>query len=337
MRHIDNTPIPDELTQRGAHVQIFHAAKLLHPYRIWRLIRFLEQQSIDVIQTHLTYANLLGALTGRLAQCPIVATLHNTVSAQGVHKPMRYQLETWALRYASHHVVAVGQSVAQAHRNRVGQTPISVVPNAAHPPPMLSAQERIAIRTRLMGDASRTLLISAGSLTLQKGFADLLEAFALLRKAHPSAVLAIAGGGKLRDDLDTRIRQLQLEGHALLLGPRHDVPALLAASDVYVGSSHWEGLPVSILEAMAAGLPIVATGVGEIPHVVPTDSGILVPPQQPEALAQALAALCLDAPRRQVYGAAAKTHVARHYDANIWVNRLLAIYKEAQSSAGLHR
>ena len=314
----------------------FHATKLLHPYRIWQLIRFLQQQSMDVIQTHLSSANILGILTGRLAKRPVVATLHNMINAQDTRHSMRHQLETWALRYGAHHTVAVGHNVAQAHQNRVGPTPISVVPNAITSPPPLPSHERAAIRTRLMDDASRILLISVGSLTSQKGFADLLDAFALLRQTHPTAVLAIAGGGRLLDSLDTRIRQLQLEGHARLLGPRYDVPALLAASDVYVSSSHWEGLPISILEAMAAGLPIVATSVGDIPRLVPTDSGILVPPKQPEALAQALRPLCDDAPRRHIYGAAGRAHVTQHYDANIWVTRLTAVYKEAQASAGLN-
>ncbi|WP_089718440.1 glycosyltransferase [Candidatus Entotheonella palauensis] len=330
LRHAAHTPIPDELRQQGAHVRIFHATKLLHPPRMWQLIRFLQQQSIDVIQTHLTSANIIGTLTGRLAKRPVVTTLHNTTAAQ---HPMRHQLETWALRYGAHQIVAVGQNVAQTHQHRAGPTPMSVVPNAVHSPPPFPDHERDAIRARLMGDTSQILLISVGSLTPQKGFTDLLEAFALLRQTHPAAVLAIAGDGNLRDHLNTRVHQLQLEDHVRLLGPRHDVPALLAASDVYVSSSHWEGLPVSILEAMATGLPIVATHVGDIPHLVPADSGILVPPKQPEALAQALSPLCDDASRRHTYGAAGRAHVAQHYDANRWVNQLITVYKEAQASA----
>ncbi len=88
---------------------------------------------------------------------------------------------------------------------------------------------------------------------------------------------------------------------------------------------------------MAAGLPIVATNVGDLPHLISTDSGILVSPQQPHALSQALMTLCDDAPRRRACGAAAKAHVMQHYDAGIWVKRLIAVYKDAQASAGLRR
>lgn len=306
LRHIANTPIPDELMQLGARVRIFHANKLLHPYRLWQLISFLRKRSIDVLQTHLSSANILGSLAGRLTKRPVVATLHNIITAQNSRPPMRHQLETWALRYGAHHIVAVGQNVAEAHQSRVGHTPISVVANAVGPPPPLSLPERTAIRTRLIGDTDRTLLISVGSLTPQKGFTDLLDAFALLRQSHPAVVLVIAGGGHLRDHLNTRTRQLQLQEHVFLLGPRHDVPALLAASDIYVSSSHWEGLPTSILEAMAAGLPIVATRVGDISCLVPANSGILVPPKQPTVLAQALNALCDDTRCQHTYGVAAK-------------------------------
>ncbi len=195
LRHVANTPISDELEQLGVRVRIFDAPKLLHPCRFWQLIGFLQRQSIDVLQTHLSSANILGPLAGRLAKRPVVATLHNIITNQHMHHPMRHHLETWSLRYGAHHIVAVGHNVAEAHQHRRGQTPMSVVANAVHHPPPLPDGECDALRMRLMGDASRILLISVGSLTPQKGFADLLDAFALLHQTHPAAVLAIAGGG----------------------------------------------------------------------------------------------------------------------------------------------
>ena len=87
----------------------------------------------------------------------------------------------------------------------------------------------------------------------------------------------------MHEQLNEQIKKAGLSGHATLLGIRNDVPKLLAASDIYINSSYWEGLPVSVLEAMAAGLPVIATGVGDTPRVVVPGAGILVEPNSPDS------------------------------------------------------
>ena len=109
---------------------------------------------------------------------------------------------------------------------------------------------------------------------------------------------------------------------------RNDVQRLLAASDIFVNASHREGLPVAVLEAMAAGLPVVATNVGELPLVIVKGTGIVVPPKQPDAMAQAVCALLENPEQRRAYGLAAQAHVTRHYSLTHWIEQHLVLYND---------
>jgi glycosyltransferase involved in cell wall biosynthesis len=324
-----------ELKAAEAGVIAFPAASLFDPVRIWKITRWLQREGAEVVYTHLTYANIIGVLAGRLAGLPVLATLHNEREDPRYYNPIRYRLETWALRSGAQRVIAVGQLIARAHRARLQTRRIDVVPNAVPMTTAISPAERDALRTEVAGDPARPLLISVGRLSPQKGFHDLLQALASVRQVHPSVKLAIVGSGRLKGDLAAAISDLQLEDAVTLLGERRDVPQLLFAADMYVSASHWEGLPLAILEAMAAGLPIVATSVGEIPKVVIEGTGLLLPARDPRALAAGVTAL-LDNPSQMLaLGWAAQSHVARYYSPTAWADRLLALCPVEGRSGGL--
>jgi glycosyltransferase involved in cell wall biosynthesis len=140
--------------------------------------------------------------------------------------------------------------------------------------------------------------------------------------------LVIAGVGKLFEKAKSQISELQLEHEVNCLGVRTDVPQLLAASDIYVISSHWEGLPMALLEAMMAGLPTVATAVGDIPKVVTPETGIIVPPHDPACLAEALSDLVSTPEKARVMGTAARTRAMQEYSLDTWIKRLTYLYEE---------
>jgi len=330
-----STFIPGDLQSLGVDVTFYpsNGGGVLNPKRIWRIARFLRREGFDVVHTHLTYANIIGALAGRLAGIPVVTTLHNSRLDKRGRYIIRQTLETWVLRYLAHRVMAVGDATAQAHQKRLRGKHIEVIPNAITAIPSISQAERSAVRTEIVNDPSRPLLLSVGRINLQKGYSDLLTAFAHLRQKHPNAALAIAGRGGLHDELTAQIKTLGLEGHAMLLGPRDDVPRLLAASDIFVSSSLWEGLPIAILEAMAAGLPIVATNVSDVPRVVVDGTGLLVPPQEPTQLSEAVCSLLDDPALRQSFGTAARTHITHHHSAAKWIKEILTMYESVQKNS----
>ena len=328
LKRLPDSPVEAELRSQQAQVVYFPAAGLLAPGRIWRIARFLRRERFDLLHTHLTYANILGVLTGALAGLPVIATLHSVSQEARHHHAGRDRLEAWALRFGARRVLAVGHSVAQAHQGRLGGKPIQVVPNAVPAPASLLPAERLALRQSLTNDPQRPLLIAVGRLAAPKGYTDLLQALNLVRAAHPEAALVIAGDGPLRTELQAQSEALGLSGSVTLLGARSDVPQLLAASDLFVSASHWEGLPLALLEAMMAGLPVVVTAVGENPLVLAQGAGRLVPPQQPVQLAAAILDLLNHPEERLRLGQQAHQHAASQYHTRPWFDRLLSLYQE---------
>lgn len=334
LRHDPGFVVADDLRAFGVDVHFVSSRSLLDPVPVAKIARLLRHGEYDVLHTHLTYANILGPLIGRLARLPVVSTLHN---AEPDKLRGRDPLEAWALRYGANRIVAVGDIVAHANRQRLRGRQVEVVANAVPSMPRLSNAEREAVRAEFVDDATTTILLAVGRLTQQKGYDDLLTAFSIVHASHPRAILLIAGTGSEHDALASQIEELGLERFAKLLGPRSDIPRLLAASDIFVSSSRWEGLPVAVLEAMAAGLPVVATAVGDILTVLDSSTGILVPAQEPTRLAEALRSL-LDSPdlQRQL-GDAARSRAVECFGVDGWMRRLIALYADIRNTPAPER
>lgn len=324
---VDRT-IACELKYLGVEVIEFPAGKVIDPLRVKALAAVLNSRRVNVIQTHLTSANITGCLAGWMAGIPTVATLHSAGVDRKLVPIHRRFLESAVLRTAASRVVAVGRMVAEANRKRMLGKQIDVIHNAVPPLPALSDEERRQIRKTLTGDALVPLFISVGRLSLPKAYPDLLMAFQLVHRSRPDAVLLIAGDGMLKQKLQEQIEQLGLKQNVFILGLRDDVPRLLAASDVYVSSSHWEGLPVAVLEAMSAGLPVIATAVGDLPEVVSETIGVLVPPSRPADLAQEMIGMLENPDRRRRMGDDARRHAVHYYSPDRWVSRWFQLYSE---------
>jgi glycosyltransferase involved in cell wall biosynthesis len=327
-----DTAVTERLSAAGVPVLTLPGRHLLDIGRFTRLVRHLQQTPYDLVHTHLTYANILGVAAARLARRPVIASLHNVRPSQLTALPLT--LEGVFLRWGAQAIVAVGPQVARAYQQRWPDLFIHVLPNAVTLLPRLAKGERLAQRRQLVGDPDRPLLMAIGRLTEQKGYPDLLAAFVTVRRHYPDAILLIIGQGETRPALLARIEALELANSVHLLGQRDDVPALLAAADLFVSASHWEGMPVALLEAMSAGLPVVATAVGDVPSVVTTATGVLVPPRQPAALAQAITTLLDDPGQRSALGKAGRQRVERHYNAAVWAQRLVDLYRQQLPSPG---
>lgn len=317
--------IPDELKSLGVRVEHIPAKSLFDFRCLADLIRFLRAERYDIIQTHLTYANIIGTLAGRITGIPVVATLHPTQSNPGWFSRFQEWFVIQALRVGAQRTMAVGDITADADSRLSGRN-LDIIPNAVAMMAPLPQDERMRIRTEIAADPDRPLVISVGGLTEQKGYPDLISAFTVVHQHHPSAVLIIVGEGKLKNLLAAQIAHSRLQDHVILLGPRDDIPRLLAASDLFVCSSRWERLPVALLEAMSAGLPVVSTSVGDIPKIVIAGTGKLVPAQAPMRLAGVICAMLMDSRERQTLGLAAKKRIDQQYNYLNWLGRLLSIY-----------
>lgn len=318
-----------------------HRRPLHGPRTLARLGRLLLRHRVDLVHTHHVLDRLYAGLAARLAGVPVVTTLHNTSPPARPVRGLRRRLglsstgglgDRWA-RQAADRFVAVSQAVlrAQAEYLRIPAERAVVI----HPgvdleelaKPVPEAELR-ALRAAL-GLGAGPVLLHVGRLHEQKGQSYLLEAMLGLRARHPDAVLLIAGEGEERPRLEALVRRHGLEAPVRLLGQRSDVPALLALADLFVFPSvHKEGLPVAVVEASAAGLPVVAARTGPLEEAVEDGvTGLLVPPRDAEALAAAAGELLDDPGRRIAMGRAGRRRAAERFSLAASVRALEALYE----------
>jgi glycosyltransferase involved in cell wall biosynthesis len=168
----------------------------------------------------------------------------------------------------------------------------------------------------------------------QKGHRFLIEAANTVVPQFPNLHILFIGDGELREELQALTKRLGLEGHIHFLGTRGDVPALLAASDSFALPSLWEGLPMALIEAMASGLPVIATEVSGTNQVmVSGETGLLVPPGDASALATAIASVLTDPARAASMGAAARQRVEEYFGAQEQARAHVALFERERMRA----
>ncbi len=257
-------------------------------------------------------------IAARLAGLPVVATVQLYMPVGGRRAILQQKLLSLAVdRYiAVSHEVYRRMSGLCLNAPRKLRTVYNGVP--------IGEFDHGPARASRRGDGAPSVLVVA-RLHSQKGLDYLLSAAALL----PEARIVVAGEGGQRDSLEAQRRALALGDRVELLGHRDDIPALLREADVFVLPSLYEGLPVSVLEAMAAGTPVVATAIGGTDEVVVHgESGLLVPPRDPSALAGAIRQVLSDRDLARRLVIAAKTRVREHFSAEAATRGVSEIYGE---------
>jgi L-malate glycosyltransferase len=325
--------VVSDLEARGVKISYFPARKLLDPVRFIKILKYIKTTQPDIIQTHLTYSNILGGLAGLFAGVPVIGTLHSSGKDRRYSKT-RETLETWVLRLFTYSVVAVGNKTAAAHFPRLGKNKIRVIENGISDFLQLSEEERQTIRHELVGNKNVSIIVTVGRLSPVKGYEYLISGFKIIHTQFPNTKLVFVGDGQLMRDLKTQASSLQLEDSIHFLGDRSDVPSILAASDIYINSSVIEGMPLAVMEAMAVGLPIIATDVGDMPEMVTDDCGIIIPAKNPERVASAAIELLTHPEKLEVMGRHARELAERNFSGSAWLDKLLSLYDEAIQKKG---
>ncbi|MFM8322962.1 MAG: glycosyltransferase [Chloroflexota bacterium] len=331
-----NSLVPGRLRELGARVVQFPFDGLFSPGAFVQLWRFLQAEKFDLLHTYLTHANTVGPLLGKLSGTPVIASLRAADFEYKTFTRRRELLERRSIQAFAAVTMANGIVVGEFARARLGaKAPVAVIPNAIESLPPLADAERLALRRSVLGDAPGPLVLSVGRLVEQKGFPDLLDAYAQVQAEFPGSRLAIAGEGELRPLLEGQIARLGLAGRAVLLGLRPDARRLMGCADIYANSSVLEGTPVTLLEAMASGLPVIATRVGEGPHLLDGGAaGLLADAHAPDQLAEALRRLLGSADERARLGQAARQRVELCYNREAWRSSLLELYAQVSPRAG---
>jgi glycosyltransferase involved in cell wall biosynthesis len=312
----------------GVEVAAFHKRGAVDLRLVPALRRFLRERSVDVVHTHLWGANLWGRLAARSLGLPAVATEHNTDTWKRAH---HFAIDR-ALAGGTRALVAVSHAVREFYESHgVGRGRWEVIHNGvALPPSDPSARERAR---RALGLPTAVPAVGfVGRLVPAKGPLAFLEVLRDVARERTDLRGVMVGDGPLRAEVAARADALGLAGQVLLAGLRDDVAQLLPAFDALLFCSEREGLSLAMLEAMAAGVPVVASAVGGMPEVIVDGvTGVLIAPGDSASLARHLKKMLMVRDAAQRIGAAARDSLRLRFSPE----RALPMLEELYASAGV--
>ena len=320
----------------AAGARIVPLKHVRRPLSVWRdvlglfeLMSLLRRERPHIVHVNSAKAGSLGRVAAAVTRVPIrIYTVHGW--AFRAHEGVDATLYRWVERLLRP-LTTVTVCVAESERQS------GLAAQTCEEENTIVIRNGVALtatRAASSGHSGRPRIVTVGRLQAPKDAITFVRALAQLRGQHFEAILV--GDGPDRPAVEREIRRLGLESTVEVLGERHDVPELLAGADVFVLSSESEGLPISILEAMAAALPVVASNVGGVPEIVVDGrTGFLVEAGDQEGLAVAIGRLLGDRTLRRDLGEAGRVRVAEHFDLGQVQRAHLDLYRRTLAARGL--
>jgi glycosyltransferase involved in cell wall biosynthesis len=323
-----------ELEALGVPVVALGRQPGFQPSLAVQIARLIKANDIDVVHCHHYSPYVYGLIASRLANVRLVFTEHGRLSDGAPSQKRRFVNPVLSL--LGGRVCAVSADLKQ-HMVAEGfpARRVQVVYNGIDPGHRPTSLERHVAREALGVPRGAFVTGTVGRLDPVKNLPAMLRAHALLVEKHPDARAVIVGDGPERGALAALAAGLGLADSVIFTGYRSDVRALMAAFDVYVNTSTYEGVSLTILEAMASSLPVVATPAGGNPEVViDQETGLLVPGRA-RAVADAISLLCLDARRRRLMGDAGRWRVIRHFSIARMVDDYASAYHLGEKKSAI--
>jgi glycosyltransferase involved in cell wall biosynthesis len=293
------------------------------------LRELVARSEADVVHAHGFKADVYAYLAMRRTEVPLVSTCHTWYDTDWL-VTLYGKIDRMVLRRFAR-VVAVSDEVRrQLLAAGASEDRVSIVRNGIDLRPFENVTPALRVE---MGAGDTAIVGLIGRLANSKGVDLYIEAAARVLSHGVKAQFVVVGEGPDQEMLARKIDDMNLNGQAILLGRRDDMPAVYASLDIMVSASRQEGLPMAILEGMASGLPLVATSVGEVPTVVNEGrTGLLVPPEDADALATAIEKLLNNPAERVRMGTAGRERICEEYSAERMAEDYLRVYGEAKSS-----
>jgi len=302
-----------------------------------RLLKALKQYEVKILHSHNSSPHLYSTIAGKLASTPInIYTIHGQVSAihgQGLymkHRPLLYMTDM---------IVAVSHDARKMILNgsKISHNKVVTILNGIDEE-KYSARVNIIDKKRSIGLSTEDLVIGiVARLAPEKDHNTLLDAFRLvLNNTHLNIKLVIVGDGSLKEQMIKKSQLLSIDKNVIFLGERHDVPELLATFNLFVLSSTTEGISLTLLEAMAAGLPVIATKVGGNPEIVmDKQTGLIVPPRDPISMAKAISHIIDNPYIWKQMGMKGKERVSNVFSVKTMVNEYQKVYEKIMIQKGV--
>jgi glycosyltransferase involved in cell wall biosynthesis len=298
------------------------------------MVRVFRAEKPDMVHTHLIHADVLGLISATIARIPcVITTRHNDDDFR--HRRVIRWLSAWQWSQVQGGI-AISQHIAQFAR-KIEKAPADKIHMIHYglphqrPDPSTIEANRHTLRAELGLSPDALLVGVASRLTAQKGISFALEALPALMREFADLHVVIAGDGELRAGLRARTMALGIDKRVHFLGWRNDMPQVLQALDVFLMPSLWEGFGLTLLEAMSARLPIVASHVSAIPEiVVHGETGYLVAPEDSEAIAYALRLLLQDKSLRQYMGFNGEDRLESQFNVSKMSEKTLSLYRRVK-------
>ena len=319
-------PIGAEIQKSGVP---FHALGLRpglrRPIDLLRLQQFIHDREPTIVHTFLLTASLYGRFAAMLARVPIV--IGTEVNVYERKQPLHQMAERWLMRRTDV-VIASAESVRDFYIDQINADPdkVVVIYNAVDWSQLGTTKARDAVRAEVGVPASAPVAGIIARLTEQKAHRVLFDAMASRPELGALHLIAV-GDGELRDELRRRVEQVGIAARVHFVGARRDLGNVLSAIDMFVMPSLWEGLPLSLVLAMGAGLPVIASRVAGIPEVVTDNvSGLLVDPGDVPQLAGAMVRVLQDGTLAESLGQAARAFVRPRFGVDGYIASVAALY-----------
>ncbi len=325
------SPLADRARAAGHEVRELRMRGEVDPLAVVRLAGLLRRERFDLVHVHTSHAHTLGALAaalGRARRPPVVLTRRVDFS---IFRRSFFGLNRLKYLHGVDRTITVSRAVRDVLvADGLPPERLVVVHSGIDPTRIeAAADQRAATRAELGVPDDHALVGNVAALVDHKGQRYLVDAIPKVLAAHPQTTFAIVGEGPLRAALEAQARARGVSERLRFTGFRDDVPALLAAFDLFVMPSHLEALGTSVLDAMAAALPVVATRAGGLPEAVADgETGLLCPPRDPAALATAITALLADPARARHMGEAGRRRVRAEFSKGAMVEGTLRVYRE---------
>lgn len=316
--------LADMAGQRGIKLFCLDKKAGFSMYTIIKLAWLLKREKIHIVHSHNPGAMIYAAIAARIARIPVVI---NTRHGRNIKIVNRY---VWAMNDS---IVSISKDAQNRllEYNHINPKLARVIYNG------IKIHVPESKRKQIKGIAEGDMVVATvGRLVPDKDYFTLLDAFAQTIKIFKNAKLLFVGDGVLRQELESYCADLGLKNNVIFLGFRQDVAELLGCADIFVLSSLTEGISLALLEAMSAGLPVVATDVGGNPEVVANgDSGFLVPARNPEMMAEKIATLLLNSGLAHSMGETGRHIVETSFSLERMLNDYKDLYLEIMSDKKL--
>lgn len=325
--HKSNLDLMDQATKYGLETYKFDCRKKIDFKTIRLISSYVKRNCIDIVHTHGYKSNVYAKLSAVLTKKPLVSTCHNWINSS-----LKMNFYTFLDKSLLKHVdavIPVSRPVEELLLTAgISRKKITLIENGINIEKFNACVDQLKLKSELCIDPDHVIIGTVGRLSNEKGHRYLIEAAKKILTVHKKSFFLLIGDGVLNFQLKEFSKKLGIGDKIIFAGKRFDVPQLLSIMDIFVLPSLLEGQPMALFEAMAAKKPIVATEVGDVPKILRQGMcGILVPPGNADAIAEAVLSLIASIGTADVIASLAYSEVSEKYSSKQMATKYLDVYK----------